>query len=88
MIGKILLHIGKNLSEARRQRTSVVRSKNSWGFGIVTAVPQLYPHLSLETVFSAQTATKQNCYINMNIGYPMWLLSESSFFRRVLTWII
>ena len=36
MIGKILLHIGKNLSETRCLQTSVVR--NSWGFWEVAAV--------------------------------------------------
>ena len=36
MIGKILLHIGKNLSETRCLQTSMIR--NSWGFRVVAAV--------------------------------------------------
>ena len=52
MIGKILLHIGKNLSDTRHQRTSVVRSKTVGGFMVGSnrtpgELCSFYPHLSL-----------------------------------------
>ena len=40
MIGNILLHIGKNLSIAMRQQTSVICPKNSWGWGWGVAAVQ------------------------------------------------
>ena len=35
---EILLYVGKNLTEARRQQTRLDRSKNSWGFYAVAAM--------------------------------------------------
>ena len=59
MIGKILLYIGENLSEAGHFRTNVDCCKNSWGVwgGGSSATPgklcNFYTNLSLEAVFPA-----------------------------------
>ena len=57
MTGKMSFHIGKYMSEARRCRTSVVRSKAHVGVrgGGSIAIPGkfciFYLHLSLEKIF-------------------------------------
>ena len=76
MIGKLLLHIGKNLIEAKHLRTRVICSKEELGVwaggsgGGSSATPRKRPrfyfYLSLQIVFSALNMS-HNCYI-MTIG--------------------
>ena len=58
--------IGKNLCEVRRIQRKVAHSKNSWDvWGDASQENLFYPHLSLDTVFSALKLTK-NSYVNMS----------------------
>ena len=41
MTGKLLLHIGKNLSKARCYRTSGSFQKTAWGLGMVAVIQPL-----------------------------------------------
>ena len=76
MIGKIVLHTGKNPSKERHCQSRLVCSWYScrvWVQHKPGKLCNLYPHLSsMETVFSALKLT-QNYYINMNIWtYKTW----------------